>query len=117
MRFGKHILALAVIAAFTTVAGSASAQEHGSFGQRFFASQYSAPTYSSVSPMPVPAWVGHTQITYPPLNPYQFLYPHTDRYHQYFDNGRGLTSTRVHYGTSPIRSSFGSMGRRISLPR
>ncbi len=39
-----------------------------------------------VSPRPVPAWVGHTYITYPPLAPHEFLYPHHRTYRTFHDD-------------------------------
>lgn len=50
-----------------------------------------------VSPRPVPAWVGQTYITYQPLMPHEFMYHHHHRYHRYYNDGRGLTRTSVHY--------------------
>ena len=48
-----------------------------------------------VSPLPVPANVGHTYTTYQPLMPHEFLYRHHRRYHRYYNEGRGLTRTSV----------------------
>jgi hypothetical protein len=36
-----------------------------------------------VMPRPVPAWVGHTHYTYPPLYPHNFLWRHYDVYRRY----------------------------------
>ena len=65
---------------------------------------YMTPTYCGaagaplyVSPGPVPAWVGHTYITYEPLMPHNQMYPHYESYHRYYDQGRGLTRARVIY--------------------
>ena len=55
------------------------------------------PAQLYVSPGPVPAWVGHTYITYEPLMPHNQMYPHYDSYHRYHDQGRGLTRTKVVY--------------------
>ena len=35
------------------------------------------------SPLPVPARVGHTYITYQPLYPHEFMYPHSRTYRRY----------------------------------
>ncbi len=34
-------------------------------------------------PLPVPQRVGHTYITYQPLLPHEFMYPHSRTYHRY----------------------------------
>lgn len=56
-----------------------------------------------MSPGEVPARVGHTYITYQPLMPHEFLYPHHRTYYQYYDGGRGLNRTSVKYYHSPFR--------------
>ena len=50
-----------------------------------------------VSPVPVPAHVGHTYITYQPMMPHEFMYDHHRTYHRYYNDGRGLTRTHVKY--------------------
>jgi len=47
-----------------------------------------------VSPRPTPPVVGHTYVTYPPLDPHEFLYHHHRVYHTY-NPGSGSTRTRV----------------------
>lgn len=49
------------------------------------------------APLPVPAHVGHTYFTYQPLMPHEFLYKHHRSYHRYYNEGRGLTRTSVHW--------------------
>lgn len=117
MRFGKTILAVAVLAAFSSLTSSASAQDY--FHNQYIPAYGNPATmsYSSPAPVPVPQWVGHTYISYPPLYPNELLYRHTDRYHAYYDGGHGLSSSRVHYSTSPVRTGFGTMVKRFSLPR
>jgi hypothetical protein len=61
-----------------------------------------APLY--VSPGGTPPWVGHTYITYQPLAPHNQLYPHYNSYHRYYDQGRGLTRTRVIYPTPVFKT-------------
>ncbi|MGD9126485.1 MAG: hypothetical protein PVH19_03820 [Planctomycetia bacterium] len=56
----------------------------------------SAPLY--VSPRPVPAYVGHTTITYAPLQPHEYLYPHSRTYIRHDGCGSGFNVTRVRYG-------------------
>lgn len=116
MQIFTRILSVAVAAAAFSMANSASAQQL--FANQYtqgYANQATAQMY--LSPTPVPQWVGHTYITYEPLYPHQMMYHHTDRYHHYYDNGRGLNSTRVHYGTSPIKSSVHGAFKALSLPR
>lgn len=58
-----------------------------------------------VAPVPVPPHVGHTFMTYQPFQPEEMLYKHTNRYHNYYDNGRGMNHTRVHYYAPPVRTA------------
>jgi hypothetical protein len=53
-----------------------------------------------VSPLPVPAHVGHTYITYQPLMPHEFMYHHHRTYHRYYNGGQGLTRASVRYSSS-----------------
>jgi hypothetical protein len=54
------------------------------------------PAQLYVSPRPTPPYVGHTWITYPPLNPHEFLYHHHRKYHKYYRGG-GYTESCVRY--------------------
>ncbi len=123
MQLAKRILSIAVVTASFCLANSANAQDYVSVGQTLFANQYTqgyanqATAQMYVSPGPIPQWVGHTYITYEPLYPHEFMYRHTSRYHSYYDGGRGLNSTRVHYGTSPVRTSVNGIFKAISIPR
>lgn len=56
-----------------------------------------APAKLYVSPLPVPAAVGHTYITYQPLMPHELMYKHSRNYHRYYDNGQGFSRTSVRY--------------------
>lgn len=58
-----------------------------------------------VSPLPVPPYVGHTFMTYQPLQPEHYLYWHQDRYHNYYDGGRGLNRTKATYYSPPVRTT------------
>ncbi len=58
-----------------------------------------------VSPVPTPPSVGHTFITYQPFQPEEMMYWHTNRYHKYYDNGRGMNHTKVHYYAPPVRTA------------
>ena len=96
---------------------SANAQDY-SLAPPLFANQYTqgyanqATAQMYVAPVPTPEWVGHTYYTYQPLYPHEMMYAHTRRYHSYYDGGRGLNSTKVHYGpsiSSVLRGKFGSI--------
>ena len=56
-----------------------------------------------LSPVPVPPHVGHTYFTYQPFYPEEMLYWHKNRYHNYYDNGRGMNRTRAVYYSPPVR--------------
>ena len=58
-----------------------------------------------VAPLPVPPYVGHTFYTYQPFMPHEMLYWHKDRFHNYYDGGRGLNRTRATYYGPPVRQS------------
>ncbi len=51
-----------------------------------------------VSPLPIPAHVGHTYTTYQPLMPHEYMYNHTRSYWTHH-NGAGWTRTKVRYNT------------------
>jgi hypothetical protein len=109
----RHPLLVAASAVmFVTLTSSAQAQIHGApsecrgyeYGQPdLFYNFYVPPTCGGVgaqmyvAPLPVPAWVGQTNYTYQPLMPNEMLYKHHRRYHRYYDEGRGLTRTSVHW--------------------
>ena len=84
---------------------------------------YAAPScngvgaYLYVSPLPIPAHVGHTYITYQPLMPHEFLYPHHRTYHRYYDEGRGLTRTSVHYYNPPVRTGYQHVHNMFKIAR
>ncbi len=69
------------------------------------------------SPIGVPGWVGHTYYTYQPLNPHHYLYHHTDRYHSYYDDGRGLNRTKATYSSPVVRNTVHRVYQGIKLPR
>lgn len=71
-----------------------------------------------VAPLPVPPWVGHTYYTYQPFMPHEMLYWHKDRFHNHYDNGRGLNRTRATYYAPPVRTAVsGIYFNYIRLPR
>lgn len=67
------------------------------------ANQVNAQMY--MSPLPVPPNVGHTFNTYQPFYPHEMLYWHKDRFHNYYDNGRGMNRTRAVYYSPPVRQA------------
>jgi hypothetical protein len=55
-----------------------------------------------VSPRPVPAFVGHTWVTYQPYMPHEMTYKHKRSYYTY-NPGAGWRRTNVRYGTCGLR--------------
>ena len=71
-----------------------------------------------VSPLPVPHFVGHTFFTYQPFYPDEMMYWHKDRYHNFYDNGRGLNRTKVRYSGPPVRTAMENFyWNKLRLPR
>jgi hypothetical protein len=56
-----------------------------------------------LSPLPIPPNVGHTYFTYQPFYPHHMMYWHKDRFHRYYDQGRGMNRTRAVYYSPPVR--------------
>ena len=54
-----------------------------------------APAQLYLSPRPTPPVVGHTYVTYQPLMPHEFLYPHCRTYLRYNGPNGGWTRTAV----------------------
>ena len=113
----RSILMSTVALTLFGLLGTANAQDY-STAPELFANQYTqgyanqATAQMYIAPVPVPAWVGHTYYTYQPLYPHEMMHRHTNRYHSYYDGGRGLNSTRVHYAPSymgMLKSHFGSI--------
>lgn len=122
MRFGIKLLKATVVGAIVGLAGltqSASAQQ----APQLFAQQYTQGSANQnnavmyISPVPVPANVGHTYYTYQPLYPHEMMHLHSERYHNYYDQGRGLNRTGVHYYVPPVRTGVHSLWKNFSLPR
>ncbi len=122
MRFGTKLLratfaVIVGVAGVSQVAGSAQAQD-GLFANQYtqgFANQNNAVMY--IAPVPVPPHVGHTYYTYQPLYPHEMMYLHNERYHSYYDQGRGLNRTGVHYYVPPVRTGVHRIWNKVSLPR
>ncbi len=71
-----------------------------------------------VSPLPVPANVGHTFNTYQPFYPEEYLYWHKNKFHKYYDNGRGMNRTRALYYSPPVRQAASNLyWNYLRIPR
>ncbi|TWU39048.1 hypothetical protein Q31b_41300 [Novipirellula aureliae] len=69
-------------------------------------------------PGPVSPHVGNTHFTYQPFYPEEMLYPHKNRFHNYYDNGRGMNRTRAVYWTPPVRTAMSNFyWNYLRLPR
>lgn len=69
-----------------------------------YSNQANAQMY--LSPMPIPPNVGHTFYTYQPFYPHHMMYAHKDRFHRYYDNGRGMNRTRALYYYPPVKTAI-----------
>lgn len=131
-QIGARVAGIALGAAFAVVlgVGSAQAQAVDSFGQiwgrgaqplfnNYFTQGYSnqAEAGMYISPVGVPGWVGHTYVTYQPFWPHEYTWRHHDRYHSYYDNGRGLNRTSAHYSSPPVRTAAKHLYKMIEIPR
>lgn len=81
--------------------GTSQAGGFGRTSPGLFSNYYVAPgPYGGVgpqlyvAPVPTPASVGHTHVTYQPLMPHEFLYRHHRSYYRY-NQGSGWTRTMV----------------------
>ncbi|MFM8252427.1 MAG: hypothetical protein ACKOBW_12580 [Planctomycetota bacterium] len=70
-----------------------------------------------VSPGPIPQHVGHTYITYQPLMPHEFMYPHHRTYHREYDDGRGFTRASVHWYAPPFKGTVSHVHQFLRIPR
>ena len=71
-----------------------------------------------ISPHPVPAFVGHTFNTYQPFYPHEFMYWHKNRFHNNYDNGRGMNRTKALYYAPPVRTAMKNIyWNKLRLPR
>jgi len=75
------------------------------------------PAQLYLAPRPVPAVVGHTYYTYQPFMPHELLYQHNRRYYRYYDNGRGMTRTRISWYNPPGANLLGSAVNYLRIPR
>jgi len=71
-----------------------------------------------LAPVPVPPHVGRTFYTYQPFYPHEMLYAHKNRFHNYYDNGRGLNRTRATYYYPPVKTAISNVyWNYLRLPR
>ncbi|HEX3872394.1 MAG TPA: hypothetical protein VHV77_18240 [Pirellulales bacterium] len=105
MTVKKYLLTAAIVCgAWLGLGGDASAQSPGLFRPQndLFYNYYEGgwtggtPVKMYPSPLPVPTNVGSTYITYQPLLPHEFLYPHYRTYRRYSGlNPIPVNTTRV----------------------
>jgi hypothetical protein len=123
MRFSIRILAAVLLAAMGTTYTAQGQEYYVDGGNELFANQYTqgaanqATAQIYVSPVPVPEWVGHTYYTYQPFYPHEMMHAHSQRYHSYYDNGRGLNSTRVRYSIAPLKGVIGNFTPFMARPQ
>ncbi len=127
MRFGIKLLKAIVVGAIVGFAGltqfAATAQAQDGIAPQLFANQYTQGSANRtnavmyISPVPVPEHVGHTYYTYQPLYPHEMMHLHSERYHSYYDQGRGLNRTGVHYYVPPVRTGVHGLWKSMSLAR
>ncbi|MEM6471504.1 MAG: hypothetical protein AAF802_18225 [Planctomycetota bacterium] len=71
-----------------------------------------------ISPQPVPHFVGHTFFTYQPFYPHEYMYWHKNKFHNEYDNGRGMNRTRALYYAPPIKTAVSNLyWNKLRLPR
>ena len=81
-------------------------------------SQKRANAQMYISPLPTPPNVGHTFFTYQPFYPHEMLYWHKNRFHNYYDGGRGMNRTKAVYYSPPVRQALSNFyWNKIRLPR
>jgi hypothetical protein len=68
-------------------------------------------------PHPIPPNVGHTFYTYQPFMPHHHMYPHIDKFHRYYDAGRGMNRTRATYWRSACSKTKNFYWNYLRLPR
>ncbi len=85
----------------------------------FYAPNYvgAVPAQLYVAPRPVPGSVGHTYVTYQPLMPHEFTYPHHRTYRKWYDCGRGMNRTKVTWYCEPVTTALHGIRNAVRLPR
>lgn len=125
MRLIRNTLtAFGAIVFVTLISSAANAQVYNSYGGHdLFANQYTQGCANQANaamypvPVPVPPNVAQTYYTYQPLYPHEVMHLHTERYHNYYDNTRGLNRTKVRYSIPPVHTAASYIWRSIQLPR
>lgn len=56
-----------------------------------------SPAMLYVSPLPVPAYVGHTYVTNQAFMPHEYMYKHHRTYYRWHDRGGNYTKTTVRW--------------------
>ncbi len=101
-RLRAMLAALALGCLATLFGGSQAAAAHPDIFYNYYngptAFGQGTPAQLYISPRATPPMVGHTYITYPPLNPHEFLYHHKRKYYKYYRNG-GYTTSCVRYSS------------------
>ena len=130
------ITCLSFAAAFST-AGLAEAADHGhgrstcpqcrqtDYGRpdlfaNYYAQPYCGAAGAQIYPAPlstIPQHVGHTYYTYQPLMPHELMYAHKRTYHRYYDGGRGMSRTSVHWYNSPGSVVGARLMHTLRIPR
>lgn len=77
----------------------------------------STPAAMYPAPYPTPLLTGHTWYTYQPLLPHEYMYTHHRSYHTYYDGGRGLSRTHVHYGVRPVATAHSALHNTFKFAR
>ena len=85
----RAALAALAVTVVLAVADSRQAKADGPLFYNYYApsSVGGPPAQMYICPRPVPPHVGHTYLTYQPLYPQEFLYPHMRVYRRYGSNG------------------------------
>lgn len=129
-RLFPNLLLLAASVLATVATSELASAEYGWDGRRhisyqrrddLFYNYYEGPQNDGaaaqmyVSPLPVPANVGHTWTTYPGLMPHEFMYRHHRSYYQY-NPGAGWTRGKVRYGTAGVWAQYSPIHLSNLLP-
>jgi hypothetical protein len=104
-RVSLVVVAVVLAAGCLVLAGDARAQNYGPPGwtspePNYYAMPAGPDGLTAAmypSPRPTPPLIGQTYITYEPLSPHEFLYPHHRHYKTYNGNHQA-TRTSVHWG-------------------
>lgn len=98
MRWAPAALVLGLVLGFSGAKAQAQEGAYPGLNQPLFYNYYAdgagaTPAQLYLSPRPVPAFVGHTYVTYPPLLPHQYLYQHNHRWVRQDASGRRTVTT------------------------